>query len=166
MSRNLHWVSFNLDLYSACSTPPTPQAGWVLGAFNSSSEHEQDDLDFSWFLFIRKVCVEYLLHRPEPQRDSDQNKETKCALSGVPHCGKSLSHVRLFATRWTTAHQAPQSMGFLWKECWSGLPCPPPRDLPEPGIKARSLAFPALAGEFFTTSSPWETLPGTGLGTL
>ena len=90
MSKNLHWVSFNLDLYSACSTPPTPQAGWVLGAFNSSSEHGQDNLYFSWFLFIRKVFVEYLLHRPEPQRETDQNKETKCALSSVSHRVKSL----------------------------------------------------------------------------
>ena len=81
---------FNLVLYSACSTPPTPQAGWVPGAFNSSSEHGQDSLYFSRFLFIRKVFVEYLLHRPEPQRETDQNKETKRALSSVSHRAKSL----------------------------------------------------------------------------
>ena len=90
MGRNLHWAPFNLDLYSACSTPPTPQAGWVLGAFHSSSEHGQDNLYFSWFLFIRKVFVEYLLHRPEPQGEADQNKETKCAPSSVSNHTKSL----------------------------------------------------------------------------
>ena len=37
---------------------------------------------------------------------------------------KSLSHVRLFATPWTAAHQAPPSMGFSRQECWSGLPLP------------------------------------------
>ena len=42
------------------------------------------------------------------------------------------------------------------QEYWSGLPCPPPQDLPDPGIKAMPLRSPALAGGFFTTSSTWE----------
>ena len=54
----------------------------------------------------------------------------------------------------TVAHQAPLSMGFSRQEYWSGLPFPPPRDLSDPGIKPTSLAPPALAGGFFTTSSP------------
>ena len=49
-----------------------------------------------------------------------------------------LSCVRLFPTPWTVAHQAPLSMGFLRQEFSSGLPCPPPGDLPHPGIKPRS----------------------------
>ena len=48
---------------------------------------------------------------------------------------KSLSRVRLFATPWIVAHQAPPSMGFSRQEYWSGLPLPSPEDLPEPGIK-------------------------------
>ena len=44
-----------------------------------------------------------------------------------------FSLVRLFATLWTVAHQAPLSMGFFRQEYWSGLPCPPPGDLPDPG---------------------------------
>ena len=47
---------------------------------------------------------------------------------------KLLSRVRLFATPWTVAHQAPQSMGFSRQEYWSGLPFPSPGDLPDPGI--------------------------------
>ena len=47
---------------------------------------------------------------------------------------KSLSCVRLFATPWTVAYQAPPSMGFSRQECWSGLPFPSPGDLPDPGI--------------------------------
>ena len=47
---------------------------------------------------------------------------------------KSLSHVRLFATPWTVAHQAPPSMEFSRQEYWSGLPFPSPGDLPNPGI--------------------------------
>ena len=45
-----------------------------------------------------------------------------------------FSHVRLFATPWTVACQAPMSMGFFRQEYWSGLPCPPPGDLPDPEI--------------------------------
>ena len=44
------------------------------------------------------------------------------------------------------AHQAPLSMGFSRQEYWSGLPCPPPGDLPDPGIEPAS---PSLAGGFF-----------------
>ncbi|ELR58197.1 hypothetical protein M91_07577, partial [Bos mutus] len=54
------------------------------------------------------------------------------------------------------AHQAPPSMGFsrqeYWKY-WSGLPCPPPGDLPNPGIKLVSLISPAWTGGFFTISA-------------
>ena len=71
---------------------------------------------------------------------------------------KSLSHVRLLATPWTAAHQAPPSMGFSRQEYWSRLPCPAPGDLPDPGIKPASLMSPALSGGFFTTSTTWEAL--------
>ena len=49
--------------------------------------------------------------------------------------------------------------GFSRQEHWSGLPCPPPGDLPHPGIKPVSLRSPALVGDFFTTSATWEALP-------
>ena len=67
-----------------------------------------------------------------------------------------FSHVRHFATLWTVACQAPLSMGFSRQECWSKLPCPPPGDLPNPGIELSSLMSPALTGRFFTTSTTWE----------
>ena len=53
----------------------------------------------------------------------------------------------------TIAHEAPVSMGFSRQEYWSGLPYPPPGDLPNPGIEPASLMSPALAGGFFTTSA-------------
>ena len=71
----------------------------------------------------------------------------------------SFSHVQLFATPWTAAHQAPLSMGFTRQEYWRGMPFPPPGDLLNPGINPRSLLFPAWAGEFFTTSATREA-PG------
>ena len=69
-----------------------------------------------------------------------------------------FSCVRLYATPWTIACQAPLSVGFSRQEHCSGLLCPPPGDLPDPGIKPMSLAFPALAGRFFTTGTTWEAL--------
>ena len=60
-----------------------------------------------------------------------------------------FSRVQLFATIWTIAHQAPLSMGSSRQEYWSGLSCPPPGDLPDPGIEPSSLMSPALAGDFF-----------------
>ena len=63
-----------------------------------------------------------------------------------------LSCVRLLATPRTVVRQAPLPMGFSRREYWNGLPCPSPRDLPNPGIEPRSLAL--LAG-----SLPSET-PG------
>ena len=49
---------------------------------------------------------------------------------------------------------APLSMEFSRQEYWRGLPCPPPGDLPNPGIKPTSLISPVLAGRFFTTMPP------------
>ena len=62
-----------------------------------------------------------------------------------------FSCVQLFATLWTVALQAPQSMGFSRQEYWSGLPRPPPGDLPDPGVKPTS---PALQAGFFFTAEP------------
>ena len=59
-------------------------------------------------------------------------------------------------TLWTVAHQAPLSMGFSRHEYWSGLPCPPPGALSDPGIEQVCLTSPELVGRLFTTSATWE----------
>ena len=59
---------------------------------------------------------------------------------------ESLSRVRLLVTPRTVARQPPLSMGFSRQEHWSGLLCPPPGGLPDPGIKPTSLPPPSLAG--------------------
>ena len=64
---------------------------------------------------------------------------------------KSFSHVQLFVTPWTIAHQAPPSMGFSRQEYWSGLPFPSPGDLPDSGIEPRS---PALQADTLTSEPP------------
>ena len=56
----------------------------------------------------------------------------------MPCYAQSLSHGRLFATPGIAACQAPLSMEFSRQKYWSGLPCPPPGDLPNPGVKPRS----------------------------
>ena len=48
------------------------------------------------------------------------------------------------------------SMGFSRQEYWSGLPCPPAGNLPDPGIEPASLTSPSLARRFFSTSMTWE----------
>ena len=65
-----------------------------------------------------------------------------------------FSHV--FVTPWTVAHQVLLSTVFSRQEYWSGLPCPPPGDLLDPGIEPASFMSPALAGGFFTISVTWK----------
>ena len=77
------------------------------------------------------------------------------------HCPCVLSHfsrVQLFATPWTIAHQAPLSTGFSRQAYWSGLPCPPPGDRPDPEIKSMSLVSPPLAGGFLPLTAPVKPL--------
>ena len=66
-------------------------------------------------------------------------------------CAELLSCVQLFATPWTVAHQAPLPLGSSRQEYRNGLPCPPPRDLPNPGIEPR---FPTLQEGSLLTKQP------------
>ena len=76
---------------------------------------------------------------------------TTCVLNCV-------SRVQLFVSPWTVACQPPLSLGFPRQKYWSGLPFPPPVDLPDLRIEPASLMSPALAGRFFATSATWEAL--------
>ena len=66
-----------------------------------------------------------------------------------------LSHFSRVRLSVTVAHQSPLSMRFSRQEYWSGLPCPSPGDLPDPGMEPLSLMSPALAGGFLTASATW-----------
>ena len=76
-------------------------------------------------------------------------------ISAISHFWKcwSLSRVRLFATPWTVARQAPLSMEFSRQEYWSGLPWPSPGDLPDPGNQT---PVSHITGRFFTVWATWE----------
>ena len=67
---------------------------------------------------------------------------------------RHFSRVLLFATLWTVACQAPLSIGFSGQEYWSWLLCPPPGDLPKPGIELEFLMSPALAGSLLPLALP------------
>ena len=56
----------------------------------------------------------------------------------------SVASVMSDSDLWTVAHQIPLSMGYSRQEYWSGLPCPPPGDIPNPGMEPISLVFDAL----------------------
>ena len=72
-------------------------------------------------------------------------------------CAKSFQLCPTLYNPVEVAHQASLFVGFPRQEYWSGLLCPPPGDLPDPGIKPSCLTSPALAGRFCTTSITWET---------
>ena len=100
--------------------------------------------------------------KPQPDTISYQKKSYRDLLGTHLHLcvhrmltAQLLSHVRLYATPWNVAHQAPLSMEFSRQEYWSGLPFPSPGDLLPPGIEPAS---PALAGRFFTTEPPEKPL--------
>ena len=72
---------------------------------------------------------------------------------------RMLSCVQLFATPWTAAPLAPLSMGFSRQECWSGLPFPPPGDLPDPEVEPACLVSPSLSkGDSLPTVPPGKSL--------
>ena len=83
---------------------------------------------------------------PAKVPDSHQH-QLVCVLS-------HFNHVPLFVTSWTVAHRAPLYMRFSRQEYWSGVPFPPPEDLPDARIEPVS---PALADGLFTTEPPGKT---------
>ena len=107
------------------------------------------------------TCVSHSAERKTPVHRKSQESRylTLPGLSWdcTPYhaCMRAQSHsrVQLFVTPWTIDRQAPLPMEFSRQEYWSGLPFTTPGDLPNPGIEPASLASPALACRFFTTSA-------------
>ena len=116
--------------------------------------------------FLNIVCVtpghKYQMEGSSPQlTKADQHSWGQIRRFIFNLCMLShFSRIQLFATPWTVARQAPLSMGFSREEYWSGLLCPPPGDLPNPGMEPASPS-PALAGGFFTTEPSGKPSRGT-----
>ena len=100
-------------------------------------------------LHCRQILY-HLIHQGQSSPNHCFYSLNACVLS-------RLSCVQLFSTPWTVACQVPLSTEFS-RQYYSGLPCPSPGDVPNPGIKPASLMIPALAGGFFTTNAIWEAL--------
>ena len=84
-----------------------------------------------------------------------------CVCVGKCPMLSHFSHVQLFATLWTIAHQAPPSVGIFPEGIMEGLSCPSPGDLPYSGIKPTSFMSPELVGGLFTTNAtgkPWANI--------
>ena len=114
-------------------------------------------------VFVLVTMLEEDCKKTEPGLISHLGRETgklcleTTVLCARLCCAKSLQSCPTLCYP-RLAHQAPLSMIFSRQIYWSGLPCPPPGYLPNPGIKPACLMSPALAGRFFTTSSAWEAL--------
>ena len=103
---------------------------------------------------LKMVCIRKKKKIPTAGRHFLGQNSSPFALSPWSEV-KSLSRVRLFATPWTIAYQAPLSVGFSRQEYWSGLPFPSPGDLPYPGIKPRS---PALWADALSSKPPGKPI--------
>ena len=86
------------------------------------------------------------------ERNVNKGRSYRCRVAAV----KLLQSCPTLCNPMDVAHQVPLSVESPRQEYWSGLPFPSPGDLPDPGIKLRSLMSPALAGGFFITRATWE----------
>ena len=116
-----------------------------LGREGGISLTKAADGDFTHFWGSQKPIANLILLRKP-------SWSLPCPCRAVPLSLPSQSLVcvwelNCFVTLWTVDHQAPLSMGFSKQESWSGLPCPPLGDLPDPGIKLTSPASPTLQAD-------------------
>ena len=119
----------------------------------------------AWAEVTRKAAAAGGPGEPRPGADPSEIRESGYrVLPGWERKKeKSLSRIRLLATPWTVADQAPPSMGFSRQEYWSGLPFPSPEDLPDPGIEPGSPALQAdsLPGWEATVTQDSESFSNT-----
>ena len=142
-------MDYSLPSSSVHGISQTGILQWVAISFYMGSSWFSDQTCFSCIAAVS--CIAGRFFTSEPGKPP---QVLCCAV--LSHFGR----VRLFVTLWTAACQTPLSVGFSRQERWSGLSCPPPGDLPDPGIELLSFTSPALAGGFFTTSATWEAPSG------
>ena len=113
-----------------------------------------------------EAVTDFIFLGPKITVDSDCNHEIKrCLLLGrktITNLGSSLAlapkSCLTLATLWTVACQAPLFTGFSRLEYWSGFPCPPPWDLPDPGMELLSVVSPTLVGSSEPPGKPFYLL--------
>ena len=116
------------------------------GSYGSMGVSTQALLGREWFLLLNAFWI----RRPQEPIRRWKLFSWILLIPRMLHVSmlSRFGHIQLLVTLWTVARQAPLSMGFSRQEYWSRLPCPPPGDLPDLGIKPTSFTAPALAGEF------------------
>ena len=137
LSWKSHWQLLSALHQLVCSRSVASKLGWFRPTVKNT------------YFFIS-------VHSPSPNTQSDTH--TSNEQSFMHRCAvlSRFSHAWHFATLLTVTGQASLSKGLSRQEYWSGLPCPPPGDLPDPGIELASPVSSALAGGFSTTSATWE----------
>ena len=136
-----HWLCFtfnNVLFKSSLIWPlPSPQVSFFTVFILVIS--------FIWTAIAQFPWLPWHCHTHGTQLTLSASSRCWFPVTGCSTCMLSwFSHVWLFSTLWILAYQTPLSMGFSRHEYWTGLPCPPPGNLPDPGIKPASLMSPAL----------------------
>ena len=109
---------------------------------------------YSYVVFSTSINLLFLTSAGLLTQLGDKNLLKNNIYSSLIHaCVLSCFSCVLLCNSRAVPHQAPLFMGFFRQESWSGLPCPPPGDLPNPGIEPMS---PVLAAGFFTISATRE----------
>ena len=132
----------------------------VLFLYVCSCTYIKNTASFFKFKFYGIISHPYVYHFATFffETTSDIIQVTTCnsllISDGMCIHAQSLSHVWFFVTALTVGHQALLSTEFSRQEYWSGLPIPPPGQLPNPGIEPASPVSLALAGRFFTSEPP------------
>ena len=137
---------------------PRFQGGWHHGYFGEAKK-EWSTKTCAWVIlalihsFAKYLSGCYVPGALLVSSDTPTNKRRPCPPEYYSEERESASHsvVQLFVIAWTVACQAPLTMEFSRQEYWSGLPCPPKGDLPNPGIEPR---FPTLQEDSLPTELP------------
>ena len=131
-----------------------PQGIWELSSSTKDRTHTP---------CVGRQSLSHWPTRGDPQKIKSEGRKThsaylpilRCRWVYCSHVSSGASVLSDSATLRTVVHQAPLPMGFSRQDYWSGLPFPPPGDLPDPGIKPAS---PVLTGGFFTAEPPGKLL--------
>ena len=124
----LRWLTSQSELQTLlCSDCLKLRSSLCLNSFGI---HKADNYIFCMILIIKKnLCKQQDIQWSFLQRPKLENM--------LSH----FSHVWLFVTLWAVVRQAPLSIVFSRQESWTGFPCPPPRNLPDPGLEHASLCL-------------------------